>query len=119
MAARATCHQQRSADARHLILRDIDRGVAWQALDDALYFRWLHRHRNSKTARGMTAYAVLSNDLPHPQRAERGDIVFAGQIRRQIRDTLLNLSDLRDQSNGKNQIDEHRQDDEEAKADAS
>ena len=48
----------------------------------------------------MTVHAVLPNDLAHPQWAERGDIALAGQIRRQARDTVLNLSHLSDQSDG-------------------
>src|SRR5918994_665375 len=119
MAARAACHQERSADALHLILRDVDGRMAWQALDGALHFCRLHGDRGSKSAFVMTVYAVLPNDLAHPQRAERGDIALAGQIRRQVRDTLLNLAHLSDQSDREDQIDEHRQDHEKAKTEAS
>ena len=58
---------------------------------------------------GMTVHAVLPDDLAHAQRAERGDIALAGQIRRQVRDTVLNLSHLSDQSDGEDQVGEHCQ----------
>src|SRR5262249_48624308 len=116
MAARATHHQEGSGYTLELTGRDIGTRVVLHALDGALDLRWLHRHSHAKSPGAMTLHTVLREDLAHAQRPQHGYVALAGQIRGQARDSLLQLAHLCDHGDGEDEVDEHRQHDNDAES---